>query len=252
MLRALWNSRAGLASNQNRVDVISNNIANVNTNGYKRLDVSFQDMFNDNLNRLGLPVTAEDKQSLLQGMGSKADRIVSNSSQGLLMQTGREEDLAIDGNGYFRVYGGQDLDGNDRFYYTRDGVFSLDSEGNLTNSSGYILEIDGLTPPQNLSKPLLVDETGSIKADGKSIGKINIFDFVDRESLISVGNNMFEGTGEIQVQPKIKQGFVESSNVDLSKELTDMIITQRAYELNSKSIKSADEMWQIANNLRSR
>ena len=252
MLRALWNSRSGLAANQNRVDIISNNIANVTTNGYKRLDVSFQDMFNDNMNRLGLPVTTDDKQSLLNGMGSKAETIVSNSAQGTLLQTGREEDLAIEGNGFFRLYGGQDIDGNDKYYYTRDGVFNIDSNGNLVNSSGSILEIDGLTPPQNINKPLLIDETGNIMVDGKSMGKINIYDFVDRESLVSVGNNMFEGTGEIQVSPQIKQGFVETSNVDLSKELTDMIVTQRAYDLNSKSIKSADEMWQIANNLRSR
>lgn len=252
MLRALWNSRSGLASNQNRIDIISNNIANVNTNGYKRLDVSFQDLINYNMNRLGLPVTAEDKQSLLQGMGSKADTIVSNSTQGFLMQTGREEDLAIEGNGYFKMYGGQDVDGNDKYYYTRDGAFSIDKDGNLVNSSGYILEVDGLTPPQSMKKPLSIDEAGNITSEGKSIGKINIYDFVDRESLVSVGNNMFEGTGEIQVEPKIKQGFIEASNVDLSKELTDMIVTQRAFELNSKSIKSADEMWQIANNLRSR
>lgn len=252
MLRALWNSRSGLASNQNRIDMISNNIANVNTNGYKKLDVSFQDLFNDKMNRLGLPVTAEDKQSLLQGIGSKADTVVSNSTQGILMSTGREEDLAIDGNGYFRVYGGQDEDGNDKYYYTRDGAFSIDNNGNLVTSSGYILEIDGLTPPQNLKVPLSIDESGNITSEGKSIGKINIYDFVDRESLVSVGSSMFEGTGEIQVESKIKQGFIEGSNVDLSKELTDMIITQRAFELNSKSIKSADEMWQIANNLRSR
>lgn len=252
MLKALWNSRSGLASNQNRIDIISNNISNVNTNGYKKLDVSFQDMINDNMDRLGLPVTAKNRQSLLQGMGSKADTLVGNYTQGMLIQTGKEEDLAIDGNGYFRLYGGQDMDGNDRYYYTRDGAFNLDNEGNLVNSSGYVLEVEGLTPPQNLSKPLLVDEEGNITSNGESIGKINIYDFVDRENLVSVGNSMFEGTGEIQVTPKVKQGFIEASNVDLSKELTDMIITQRAFELNSKSIKSADEMWQIANNLRSR
>lgn len=252
MLKALWNSRSGLASNQNRIDMISNNIANVNTTGYKRVDVSFQDLFNDNMNRLGLPVTAKDKQSLLQGMGSKADTIVSNSSQGTIMQTGREEDLAIEGNGYFRVYGGQDADGNDKYYYTRDGAFCIDNSGNLVNSSGYILEVDGLTPPQNIKKPLSIDEDGNITSEGNPIGKINIYDFVDRESLVSVGNSMFEGTGEIEVQPKIKQGFIEASNVDLSKELTDMIITQRAFELNSKSVKTADEMWQLANNLRGR
>lgn len=252
MLRALWNSRSGLASNQNRIDIISNNIANVNTTGYKRLDVSFQDLINDNMDRLGLPVTSENRQGLLQGMGSKADTIVSNFTQGILMQTGREEDLAIEGNGYFRLYGGQDMDGNDKYYYTRDGAFTIDNDGNLVNSSGYILEVDGLTPPQNISKPLLVDEAGNITSDGKSLGIISIYDFTDRDNLVSVGGNMFEGTGEMQVNPKIKQGFIEASNVDLSKELTDMIITQRAFELNSKSIKSADEMWQIANNLRSR
>jgi len=244
MLKALWNSRSGLASNQNRIDIISNNIANANTNGYKRLDVSFQDLVNDNMDRLGLPVTAENRQALLQGMGSKADTIVGNYTQGILMQT--------DGRGYFRLYGGQDMDGNERYYYTRDGAFSLDSEGNIVNSSGYILEIDGLSPPHNIKEGFSVDEAGNIFSEGKNIGKINIYDFADRDGLIAIGGSMFEGTGEIPADSKIRQGFVEGSNVDMAKELTDMIITQRAFELNSKSIKSADEMWQIANNLRSR
>lgn len=252
MLRALWNSRSGLESNQNRIDIISNNIANANTNGYKRLDVSFQDLVNSNMDRLGLPVTAENREALLQGAGSKADTTVGNYTQGILIQTGREEDLAIDGHGYFRLYGGLDMDGNEKYYYTRDGAFSLDKEGNIVNSSGYILEIDGLTPPHNIKPGFSIDEAGNVFSEGKNVGKISIYDFADRDGLMAVGGNMFEGTGETLVGSKTRQGFVEGSNVDISKELTDMIITQRAFELNSKSIKSADEMWQIANNLRSR
>lgn len=252
MLKALWSSRAGLASNQNRMDIISNNIANVNTNGYKKLDVSFQDMVYNNMDRLGLPVTSDDREKLLSGIGSRGDVIVSNSSQGTPIETGRMEDLAIEGTGYFKLYGGQDIDGNDKYYYTRDGAFKLDNNGNLVNSSGYILEIDGLYPPQGIKEPFIIDSEGNVTSEGNYIGKINVYDFVNREALVSIGNNMFEGTNEILVNPVIKQGFIESSNVNISKELTDMIVTQRAFQLNSRAVTSSDEMWQIANNLRNK
>lgn len=247
MLKTLWNGRSGLYANQNRLDAISNNIANVNTNGYKRMDVAFEDIFYENMNRRGLPVTDGENTELKLGSSSKADLIVRNYKDGNLIETGREEDLAISGEGYFKL-----MDENGNAFYTRDGVFSVDKDGNLVHSSGLKLDIENFQPKE-LKKPMYVNENGSIVSDGKSIGKINLYDFKDRDSMISAGQNLFKTDSEsMKADGSIMQGYIESSNVDIAKELTDMMITQRAYELNSRSVKAADEMWGMANNLRSR
>lgn len=245
MLKTLWNGRSGLYSNQNRLDIISNNIANVNTNGYKRMDVSFQDVFYENLNRIGLPTTGNEKMTL--GSGSRGDITVRDINQGYLKETSRDEDIAIDGSGYFRL-----RDGKGNYFYTRDGAFNLDEEGNLVHSSGLILDIENYDK-ENARRPLNINGDGYIMSAGKNIGKINVYDFVNCEDLTAAGENLYlSGGQELKSNSRLRQGFLEQSNVDIAKELTDMMITQRAYELNSRSVKSADEMWQIANNLRSK
>lgn len=247
MLKTLWNGRSGLYSNQNRLDIISNNIGNVNTNGYKRMDVSFQDIFNENMDRVGLPITSSNREDMRLGSGSKGDILVRNTYQGSLNQTSREEDMAIDGGGYFRL-----KDGKGNYFYSRDGSFNLDINGNLVHSSGMILDVENYDAA-NAKKPLSIDVEGNIYSNEAKIGKINLYDFVNSEDLVAAGNNLFIANGQEQkATGQIRQGFLEQSNVDIAKELTDMMITQRAYELNSKSVKAADEMWQIANNLRSK
>lgn len=252
MLRALYNSRAGLTAQQNKMDIVSKNIANASITGYKKLDVAFEDLVNEKMYRKGLPVTAEDKNALLHGAGSKSDTIVSNFNQGVFISTSKDTDLAIDGYGFFRLYGGKDEDGNDQYLFTRDGAFSIDINGNLVNNSGYVLDIDGLTPPHNLKTPITVDEVGNISSEGNVVGKINLYDFYNRDELLSMGNNVFKGNSEIIANSKIRQSYLEASNVEIAKEMTDMIITQRAFQMNSRATQSADEMWKISNNLRSR
>lgn len=247
MLKVLWNGRSGLYSNQNRLDMISNNLSNVDTNGYKRVDVNFEDIVYNKMDRLGLPVTSSERDKLIQGSGSKGESIVRDTKQGLLQETGKESDIAIIGPGYFRL---KDAEGN--YFYSRDGAFSIDKDGNFVHTSGYLLDIDGYDA-KNLNRPISIDEKGNLYSGDKIIGKINLYDFTDKDNMVSLSQNLFQSTEEPKpVYGILKQGFVEKSNVDISKELTDMLVTQRAFELNSQSIKSADEMWQIANNLRSK
>lgn len=247
MLKILWNGRSGLYSNQNKLDIISNNISNVDTNGYKKCDLAFEDIMYNKLDRLGVPITTSNREKLRQGGGSKAETIVRDFKQGILTETNKLSDIAIDGNGFFRV---KDSEGN--YYYTRDGAFNIDKDGNFVHSSGYLLDIDNYDP-QKLSEKINIDSEGNIYSNDEIIGKINIYDFTNRDELISCGENLFQTQNEPEIANSIiKQGFLEKSNVDMPKELTDMLITQRAFEINSRIVKSADEMWQIANNLRSK
>jgi flagellar basal-body rod protein FlgG len=257
MLKVLYNGRSGLNANQNRLDAISNNLANTETSGYKRVDVSFQDVFYEKMDqRLGLPLTGgeEERKNLISGSGSRADKVVRDYTQGLVVATDREEDFAIQGKGYFKL---KDKDGN--AFYTRDGEFSIDRDGYFIHSSGNALDTD--YDPSKVKKPIKIDEQGNIFSDGNFIGEIKLYDFVDRESMLAAGNNLYKAqvgkeANIVLVEDKgdftLKQGFLERSNVDMTRELTDMMITQRAFELNSRSIKAADEMWQMANNLRGR
>lgn len=247
MLKSLWNGSAGLYSNQNRLDMIANNISNVNTNGYKKNDVSFEDIMYEKLDRIGVPITSNNRSKLLQGSGSRAETIVRDFNQGFIKQTGKSTDIAINGKGFFRV-----KDSNGNYFYTRDGSFNIDKDGNFIHSSGYILDIENYTPI-DYNNQINIDTEGNIYSNGDVVGKINLYDFVNRDELISCGENLFRSNIEPQVvNSEIKQGFIEKSNVDLSKELTDMLLTQRAFEINSRTIKSSDEMWQIANNLRNK
>lgn len=260
MLKALWSGTSGLYANQNKLDMISNNLANINTNGYKSSDVAFEDIFYNKMDRLGLPVTAADRQKLIEGSGVKADVAIKNFSQGDIQETGNDEDLAIEGNGFFKVTI------NGEAFYTRDGSFNIDSDGNFVHSSsgGILLQPDysGL---DSLKKPyrFKIEEDGTVNAYGQGssnpveVGKIEVVDFINKDDLIAAGNNLYKVNDanvstEVPANFKIKQGYVEKSNVDITKQLTDMMVTQRAYQFNSKSIQAADEMMQIANNLRSK
>lgn len=247
MLKALWNGRSGLNANQNRLDAISNNISNLETNGYKKIDVAFEDIFGEKMDRLGLPVTSDNRGELVIGSGSRGDRTVKNNLQGTLFETGKDTDLAISGAGFFKV-----IDDKGEAFYTRDGSFNTDSEGNLVHSSGMKLEIKNFNKG-SLGNTLSIKANGEIMSENGLVGKVVLYDFQDKDNMISAGGNLLKGTGSPQkASGEIKQGYIEGSNVDLAKELTDMMMTQRAFELNSRSVKAADDMWQIANNLKGR
>lgn len=271
MLRILWTSRSAMSAEQDKLDNISNNIANVNTEGYKKTNVSFRDLVYENLNRTGYPNSKES----YNGTGVRTGEWSRDNSQGNLSQTGENTDLAIDGQGYFMIQlPDKNADGTYKTAYTRAGSFNVDGEGNIVDKNGNKLAIafnnDVSEADKHFSQDSFkVDEQGNVfnNIDGndKAVGKINLYNVVSQDSMKSIGDNLYvvatSDVNGIEVpaekpylvqDPTIRQGYVELSNVDLTQEMTDMIVAQRAFEMNSKAMKTADEMWGMANNLRSR
>lgn len=254
MLRILWNSKSAMMAQQEKLDTISNNIANINTNGYKKEEVSFQDLVSESFDRIGTP--ANKNNQVYTGTGVKSTEWIRDFTQGDLINTGLNTDLAIDGQGFFSV---TMPDGTQA--YTRDGSFSIDSKGELVNGNGARLNIDYTANNVVLTKDnFTVDESGNIYIkDGLNAtkaGKINLYTVTGQDSMLSVGENLFVPKQGVQVNAAnnacIWQGYTEKSNVDIGTEMTDMILAQRAFELGSKGITTADEMWSMVNNMKSR
>lgn len=267
MLRALWSSRSAMNAQQEKLDSISNNIANANTIGYKREDVSFQDLVYETLNRKGTPTSGNNPDKLINGTGVKATNWVRDNSQGNLRETDVKTDLAIDGDGFFRV---TLQDGSKA--YERSGSFNIDSKGSIVDKNGNRLDIDlteegtsmldsgasftsdNFTVKENGEVYAAVDNNGT-KSD-VLYGKINIYNPIGQNSLSSVGENLYVPNPGVTMNgvtdANIMQGFVEESNVDVGKEMTDMIVAQRAFELSSKSLKTADDMWGLINSMKGR
>lgn len=256
MLRTLWTSKSGLSANQDRLDAISNNIANSSTMGYKKLNVGFKDLLSESLDRKGYPVN--DKTASM-GTGVKTTDWYRSGTQGNLYFTEITTDLSIDGeNNYFRLTSpsGEKL-------YTRDGAFQVDSEGRIVDSNGNILDIEYTEQFQNTGfkfspSSLLVSQEGYVYNSENGIntlvGKINLYTAVGDKAFISVGDNLYMAAADANVQVSttgnINQGYLEGSNVDIAQEFTDMIVTQRAFQLCSKSLQTADDMWGMVNNIR--
>lgn len=251
-MRVLWNSKTGMQAQQDKMDLISNNMANMETEGYKKIDASFKDLIYEKIGGKGVPLSSSAAAlTSVKGTGSKLSESYRNFNQGSLKQTGIDTDLAIDGNGFFQV---KMADGS--LAYKRGGKFSLDKNGNLSDDYGNILQIKFKNDNKINSSSIIIDESGQIYSDDNrtkiDIGKLNIFDFKDKSNLKSIGNDLFKaapGDEALSQDFSIKQGYLELSNVDLSKEMTDLIIAQRAFELNSKGLTTADEMMSMANNL---
>lgn len=255
MLTTLWTSKSGLNANQEKLDVISNNIANVNTTGYKKVNAGFKDLISSSLDEWGNPLN--DKTATV-GSGVKAGNFTKDNSQGGLQTTNQKTDLALDGEGYFKV-----ISSNGTEYYTRDGSFKLDSYGRLVTANGNILEVQYANGYSQNNTGLTADnftinKKGEIFAENngnfEKVGEIAVYTAVGNDAFTSVGDNLFKELNGVQVyrilDADMYQGYLEASNVDLSQEMTDMIVTQRAFQLSSKGITAADEMWEIINNLR--
>ncbi|MFZ5986990.1 MAG: flagellar basal-body rod protein FlgG [Bacillota bacterium] len=265
MMRALWTAGSGMVAQQLNVDVISNNLSNVNTTGYKKERVEFKDMLYETLNRAYL-LEGEGKPVNLQvGHGTAAVSTVRSFQIGNLEKTDNPLDFAIDGDGFFTVMGPKG-----DVVYTRDGSFkiSISENGNmLTTSDGYqvldeagaqiILDFDisklNVAPDGELS---YLDENGITIPLGQKLG---IVKFPNRYGLESIGSNLYVKNAasgeavpdaELGTISNIKQYFLESSNVQVVEEMVKLIVAQRAYEINSKAIQSADDMLGIANNLK--
>ncbi|MGE5628542.1 MAG: flagellar hook-basal body complex protein [Solirubrobacterales bacterium] len=259
-LIGLWTSKSALAAQQEKLDCISNNIANASTLGYKREEVSFQDLVYDKLERAGIPTAKDAKTALINGSGVKVGIALRDTTQGSMLTTGVSTDFALDGKGYFRVI---KQDGS--FAYERNGSFSVDGTGKLVDKGGNILEIqyteDGnkINAAGGLSADnFSVDQTGviTVKQGASSVdyGKINVYNVTGNDSMLSVGNDLYVPVQGANIYSEngtnVLQGYLENSNVDMSKEMADMIIAQRSFQLGSKGISTADEMWGLINNMK--
>lgn len=261
MYRILQTGRTGLDALQKKIDVISNNIANAQTHGYKSLEVQFEDLVYDEVAKRGVPLSREAREKPIAiGTGSRIKSTERVFGQGIPQETFNPYDLAIVGQGFFVV---QDQNGD--LFLTRDGAFGIDARGDLVDSRGNYVLMDSY---QSLSgytdRDITINEDGyiiGITETGQDItlGKIRLYDVADKNMLMSKGNNYFsiEQVGNIyQInngvngESKIRQGFLEKSSVDIGKEMVDMLVTQRAYQINTKSIHAADEMWSIVNQLK--
>ncbi|WP_300380951.1 flagellar hook-basal body complex protein [Clostridium sp.] len=255
MLRTLWTSKAGMNANQERLDVISNNLVNSTTTGYKKVEVGFKDLLSQSLDRKGLPLN--DKDSVI-GTGSKISEWYRDTKQGNLLDTALTTDLAIEGDGYFKVIS---QDGGE--YYTRDGNFNIDSLGRLVDTRGNKVEIkysNGFSDRNvNFTKNnILVDTNGQVFVKNTDtftkVGDLAIYTAIGDRSFLAAGDNLYKPVPGVEVTEaagyNIHQGMLEGSNVDIATEFSDMIVTQRAFELSAKGITTADEMWGMINNLK--
>jgi flagellar basal-body rod protein FlgG len=261
MMRALYTSATGMMAQQLNMDVVANNLANVNTNGFKKSRVDFQDLLYQNTREAGTTVAkgAMVPTGEQVGLGTRSAAIQKLYTPGEYQQTDTPLDLAIEGSGFFQV-----LTPNGATAYTRDGSFKLDNQGKIVTSDGYALQPEITVPPEASSITIGNDGTVSATLPGQTqpqeLGQIQIARFLNPAGLDSAGRNLVTATassGDPTVGTPgqdglgtLAQGMVERSNVKVVEEMVNMIVAQRAYEVNSKGIQTADEMLGIANNLR--
>jgi flagellar basal-body rod protein FlgG len=256
-MRALSVAATGMDAQQTNLEVIANNIANINTTGYKRARAEFSDLLYQTERAQGVPNRANQAivpEGANIGLGVQTAAVRNIHTQGELAQTENKLDLAVVGRGWFQV---QAPDGST--LYTRAGAFNTNAEGQLVTIDGYSIE-PNITFPDDVSETV-ISRTGQVSvrtgnnAEFTEIGQLTIANFVNEAGLKALGDNLFQQTaasGEaIVAAPEdpgfgyLKQGYLEASNVDAVKEITDLISAQRAYEMNSKVITTADEMASI-------
>ena len=261
-MRSLDIAGTGMQAQQTNVEVISNNIANMTTTGFKRRRAEFQDLIYQNLRRVGS--NSSDSGTVVPagaqvGLGVKTAAIYRISEQGNLTQTSNSLDMAIQGSGYFAVT----LPSGDTAY-TRDGTFGLASNGTIVTADGYAVA-PGIVVPSN-AESITVNSTGQVQATiagqtaPQTLGQLQLAVFPNEAGLDAQGDNLFvqtaasgapvTGTPGSTGFGSVEQGFVESSNVNVVSEITDLITAQRAYEMNSKVITTSDDMMQTLTNLR--
>ena len=260
-MRALHTAATGMMAQELNVQVISNNIANMRTTGYKRQRAEFQDLLYEHVNRVGTQTSSQGNilpAGIELGSGVKTVGTPRLMTQGALSQTGKDYDIAIRGEGFFKI---QTPDG--RTAYTRDGSFELDAQGRMVTAAGNILQ-PGITIPQNATS-VAINAQGQVSATipGSTtpsvVGQIELALFVNKAGLQGIGDNLYletpasgapqngnpasDGFGNLQ------QGNLEQANVEAVSEISDLIAAQRAYEMNAKVITAADQMLSATSNL---
>jgi len=263
MMRALWTAASGMTAQQFNIDTISNNLSNVNTTGFKQNRADFEDLLYQTLRVAGTPATEVTvvPTGIQVGHGVKPAATQKIFVQGSLQNTGNVSDVAIEGEGFFRVllYDGT-------YGYTRDGSFKIDSNGQLVTSNGYRVLPEVILPDGFLRDTVAVSQDGRVTTkvagsdDVLEVGQIELYRFVNPTGLQAVGENLLKVTNAsgdpIPGRPgfdgmgKVIHKFLEMSNVSVVQEMVNMIVAQRAYELNSKAIQTSDTMLGIANNLK--
>lgn len=261
MERSLFIAATGMEAQRINIDVISNNLANVNTTGFKKSRADFQELLYQGLTTAGATTGTgtELPAGLEVGLGVEPAAIQKVFQQGDFVSTGNPLDLVIEGSGFFQVSTPEGT-----IAYTRAGAFKLDSEGHLVTSDGYPVEPSITIPANALEVAISPDGTVSVREAGSSspvsVGQMELAKFVNPGGLSSIGKNLFTptaasgepatGTPGLDGFGTINQGFLELSNVNVVEEMVNMIVSQRAYELNSKVVQSSDEMLQMANNMK--
>jgi flagellar basal-body rod protein FlgG len=261
MIRSMWSAASGMQAQSLNIDVIANNLANVNTTGFKRSRAEFQDLLYETMRPAGSASSEETEvpTGIQLGHGVRPVAVSKIFTSGELQLTKNELDLAIEGDGFFQI-----IQPSGTTAYTRAGAFKLDREGRIVNPDGFLLEPEITVPTDAISLAVGMDGTVSVLQAGESapreIGTIQLVRFVNPAGLHSAGKNLYLET-EASGNPisgragtdglgTIAQGFLEMSNVSVVDEMVNMITAQRAYETNSKVVQTSDDMLQIANNLR--
>jgi flagellar basal-body rod protein FlgG len=259
MNQALWVAKTGLEAQQTRMGVITNNLANVNTTGFKRDRAIFEDLVYQNVRQPGAQSSQNSQlpSGLMLGTGVHTVATEKLFTQGNIVQTGGVFDVAVTGRGLFQI---TMPDGTTS--YTRDGSFQIDSQGQMVTANGYVVQ-PGISVPQG-AQSLTIGADGTVSATlvgnaaATQIGTLQLADFINPTGLQPIGNNLFletassgspqPGTPGLNGLGTLLQGSVESSNVNVVEELVNMIETQRAYEMNSKAISTTASMLQYLNN----
>lgn len=255
MIRSLYIAKTGLDAQQTQLDVISHNLANVSTSGFKRSRAVFEDMLYQTTREAGAQSTQQTTlpSGLQIGTGTRAVATTRIHTQGNLSQTGNALDLAIQGDGFFQL---QQPDGTTG--YSRDGSFHRDAQGQIVNSNGLALQPALTVPATALAVTIGQDGTVTYTTQGSAasttLGTIQLATFINAAGLSAQGDNLYTetaasgtastGTAGTNGLGLLNQGYVETSNVNVAEELVNMIQTQRAYELNSKAITTSDQMLQ--------
>lgn len=259
MIGALWTAATGMNSQQKNIDVTSNNLANVNTGGFKKSRVNFADLMYKTIKQPGTPNSqgSQVPVGIEIGHGSKVASTQKVFTQGNIKNTDNPLDLLIEGDGFFKV-----MKPDGTVAYTKDGSFKQDSTGRVVTSDGYPLQPEIVIPEDATDISITSDGTVNVKTGNSTeqIGQIQLHRFANPAGLNSQGRNLFAQTvasGDPQTGVpgeqgfgNVSQGFLEKSNVKVVEEMVNMISAQRAYDVNSKAIKAADEMLQTANQLK--
>jgi flagellar basal-body rod protein FlgG len=242
MLEGLYSAAAGMAAQQLQLDAVSNDLANINTDGYKSERVGFNDLLYNKVNQAGTETTA--------GSGAEARILGRSQGQGALKETGNPLDLAIEGDGYFQV-----TDSAGAVTLTRDGAFGVDASGQITNSTGNRLSPPIKLPAGITASDLRISSDGTVTAGEKKLGTIKLVTVTAPDQLASEGGGLLKPTAASgsphAASGQIHQGALEDSNVDVGKDMATMMSAERAFQMSSTAIQNESQMMAIANQLRS-